>query len=164
MDSRTKFPFFSLDFSIFIDFPWGILNLMFFFFIFRTSLETPHDFKTVHAAENKKRRGKRTFGQNRNNGLLSPNVQAEIAVLRWVSIESSRLRNIHLDVCKLFKKYCFFPIFSALKKKIRIEDLLHYTVGGDTGSNDKNFTSNLMNLVMQFRKVFNEDFPFFKFF
>lgn len=47
-------------------------------------------------------------------------------------------------------------IFSvALKKKIRIEDLLHYTVGGDTGSNDKNFTSNLMNLVMQFRKVCN---------
>lgn len=44
--------------------------------------------------------------------------------------------------------------FAALKKKIRIEDLLHYTVGGgDTASNDKNFTSNLMNLVMQFRKV-----------
>ncbi|XP_043288526.1 chromatin-remodeling ATPase INO80 isoform X2 [Venturia canescens] len=46
-------------------------------------------------------------------------------------------------------------LYSALKKKIRIEDLLHYTVGGDTGSNDKNFTSNLMNLVMQFRKVCN---------
>jgi DNA helicase INO80 len=45
-------------------------------------------------------------------------------------------------------------LFIALKKKIRIEDLLHYTVGGgDTASNDKNFTSNLMNLVMQFRKV-----------
>lgn len=45
-------------------------------------------------------------------------------------------------------------VFVALKKKIRIEDLLHYTVGGgDTASNDKNFTSNLMNLVMQFRKV-----------
>jgi len=45
-------------------------------------------------------------------------------------------------------------LFVALKKKIRIEDLLHYTVGGgDTASNDKNFTSNLMNLVMQFRKV-----------
>ncbi|XP_020277600.1 putative DNA helicase Ino80 isoform X2 [Pseudomyrmex gracilis] len=47
-------------------------------------------------------------------------------------------------------------LYSALKKKIRIEDLLHYTVGGgDTTSNDKNFTSNLMNLVMQFRKVCN---------
>jgi len=47
-----------------------------------------------------------------------------------------------------------FILFVALKKKIRIEDLLHYTVGGgDTASNDKNFTSNLMNLVMQFRKV-----------
>lgn len=45
-------------------------------------------------------------------------------------------------------------LFVALKKKIRIEDLLHYTVGGgDTATNDKNFTSNLMNLVMQFRKV-----------
>ncbi|KZC05466.1 Putative DNA helicase Ino80 [Dufourea novaeangliae] len=44
----------------------------------------------------------------------------------------------------------------SLKKKIRIEDLLHYTVGGgDTATNDKNFTSNLMNLVMQFRKVCN---------
>lgn len=47
-----------------------------------------------------------------------------------------------------------FILFIALKKKIRIEDLLHYTVGGgDNASNDKNFTSNLMNLVMQFRKV-----------
>ncbi|XP_015604273.1 putative DNA helicase Ino80 isoform X2 [Cephus cinctus] len=47
-------------------------------------------------------------------------------------------------------------LYSALKKKIRIEDLLHYTVGGgDTTPNDKNFTSNLMNLVMQFRKVCN---------
>ena len=45
-------------------------------------------------------------------------------------------------------------LYAALKKKIRIEDLLHYTVGGgDTPANDKNFTSNLMNLVMQFRKV-----------
>lgn len=50
----------------------------------------------------------------------------------------------------------FFFFLTALKKKIRIEDLLHYTVGGgDTASNDKNFTSNLMNLVMQFRKVCN---------
>lgn len=47
-------------------------------------------------------------------------------------------------------------LYSALKKKIRIEDLLHYTVGGgDAAPNDKNFTSNLMNLVMQFRKVCN---------
>ncbi|XP_017878637.1 chromatin-remodeling ATPase INO80 isoform X2 [Ceratina calcarata] len=47
-------------------------------------------------------------------------------------------------------------LYSALKQKIRIEDLLHYTVGGgDTATNDKNFTSNLMNLVMQFRKVCN---------
>ncbi|XP_044741510.1 chromatin-remodeling ATPase INO80 [Chrysoperla carnea] len=47
-------------------------------------------------------------------------------------------------------------LYMALKKKIRIEDLLHYTVGGgDTNTIDKNFTSNLMNLVMQFRKVCN---------
>ncbi|XP_063977113.1 chromatin-remodeling ATPase INO80 isoform X2 [Diachasmimorpha longicaudata] len=49
-------------------------------------------------------------------------------------------------------------LYSALKQKIRIEDLLHYTVGGnsgDTAASDKNFTSNLMNLVMQFRKVCN---------
>ncbi|KAJ8686508.1 hypothetical protein QAD02_022302 [Eretmocerus hayati] len=45
-------------------------------------------------------------------------------------------------------------LYTALKKKIRIEDLLHYSVG-DSASNDKNFTSNLMNLVMQFRKVCN---------
>lgn len=44
--------------------------------------------------------------------------------------------------------------FSALKKKIKIEELLHYSVGAESGHNvDKNFTSNLMNLVMQFRKV-----------
>ncbi|KAF5295926.1 hypothetical protein FQR65_LT10357 [Abscondita terminalis] len=47
-------------------------------------------------------------------------------------------------------------LYMALKQKIRIEDLLHYTVGGgDSHSADKNFTSNLMNLVMQFRKVCN---------
>lgn len=48
-------------------------------------------------------------------------------------------------------------MYMALKQKIRIEDLLHYTVGGggDAHSVDKNFTSNLMNLVMQFRKVCN---------
>uniref|UniRef100_A0A0C9S052 Chromatin-remodeling ATPase INO80 n=1 Tax=Fopius arisanus TaxID=64838 RepID=A0A0C9S052_9HYME len=48
-------------------------------------------------------------------------------------------------------------LYLALKQKIRIEDLLHYTVGGNSGdtSSDKNFTSNLMNLVMQFRKVCN---------
>lgn len=45
-------------------------------------------------------------------------------------------------------------LYMALKQKIRIEDLLHYTVGGgDSHTVDKNFTSNLMNLVMQFRKV-----------
>lgn len=45
-------------------------------------------------------------------------------------------------------------LYMALKQKIRIEDLLHYTVGGgDSNVIDKNFTSNLMNLVMQFRKV-----------
>ncbi|GAB0098739.1 Chromatin-remodeling ATPase INO80 [Sergentomyia squamirostris] len=47
-------------------------------------------------------------------------------------------------------------LYMALKKKIRIEDLLHYTVGGADGhSMDKTITSNLMNLVMQFRKVCN---------
>ncbi|GBP42676.1 Putative DNA helicase Ino80 [Eumeta japonica] len=47
-------------------------------------------------------------------------------------------------------------LYIALKKKIKIEELLHYSVGGESGpSVDKNFTSNLMNLVMQFRKVCN---------
>uniref|UniRef100_W8APB8 Chromatin-remodeling ATPase INO80 n=1 Tax=Ceratitis capitata TaxID=7213 RepID=W8APB8_CERCA len=51
-------------------------------------------------------------------------------------------------------------LYMALKKKIRIEDLLHFTGGGagsagDGHHFDKNFTSNLMNLVMQFRKVCN---------
>lgn len=45
-------------------------------------------------------------------------------------------------------------LYLALKQKIKIEDLLHYSVGsGDSHNVDKNFTSNLMNLVMQFRKV-----------
>lgn len=47
-------------------------------------------------------------------------------------------------------------LYMALKKKICIEDLLHLTGHGNDGhSFDKNFTSNLMNLVMQFRKVCN---------
>lgn len=45
-------------------------------------------------------------------------------------------------------------LYMVLKQKIRIEDLLHYTVGGgESHMIDKSFTSNLMNLVMQFRKV-----------
>ncbi|CAG9828434.1 unnamed protein product [Diabrotica balteata] len=48
-------------------------------------------------------------------------------------------------------------LYLALKQKIKIEDLLNYTVGGgDSHTVDKNFTSNLMNLVMQFRKVNNK--------
>uniref|UniRef100_A0A182WM91 Chromatin-remodeling ATPase INO80 n=1 Tax=Anopheles minimus TaxID=112268 RepID=A0A182WM91_9DIPT len=51
-------------------------------------------------------------------------------------------------------------LYVALKKKICIEDLLHLTTvggggGGDGQSIDRNCTSNLMNLVMQFRKVCN---------
>lgn len=53
-------------------------------------------------------------------------------------------------------------LYRALKQKIRIEDLLHLAGGGSTASAasdgailDRNFTSNLMNLVMQFRKVCN---------
>ncbi|XP_053674101.1 chromatin-remodeling ATPase INO80 [Anopheles nili] len=51
-------------------------------------------------------------------------------------------------------------LYVALKKEICIEDLLHLTtVGaggtGDGQSFDRNFTSSLMNLVMQFRKVCN---------
>jgi chromatin-remodeling ATPase INO80 len=46
-------------------------------------------------------------------------------------------------------------LYMALKKKIRIEDLLKATGHSDGHSTDKNFTSNLMNLVMQFRKVCN---------
>lgn len=50
----------------------------------------------------------------------------------------------------------FVTLSTALKKKIKIEELLHYSVGAESGHNvDKNFTSNLMNLVMQFRKVCN---------
>lgn len=41
-------------------------------------------------------------------------------------------------------------LFLALRKKIRIEDLLH-SAGSYQCS--PNVTSNLMNLVMQFRKV-----------
>lgn len=46
-------------------------------------------------------------------------------------------------------------LYMALKKKIRIEDLLKATGQSDGHTTDKNFTSNLMNLVMQFRKVCN---------
>lgn len=46
-------------------------------------------------------------------------------------------------------------LYMALKKKIKIEDLLKITGSNDGHSIDKNFTSNLMNLVMQFRKVCN---------
>lgn len=46
-------------------------------------------------------------------------------------------------------------LYLALKKKIRIEDLLLYTDRTSDHTVDKNFTSNLMNLVMQFRKVCN---------
>lgn len=52
-------------------------------------------------------------------------------------------------------------LYISLKRKIRIEDLLQYAdrgaSGGDShgGGADKNVTSNLMNLVMQFRKVCN---------
>ena len=47
-------------------------------------------------------------------------------------------------------------LYMALKRKIRIEDLLQFTDRGSDGHGmDKNFTSNLMNLVMQFRKVCN---------
>jgi DNA helicase INO80 len=46
-------------------------------------------------------------------------------------------------------------LYMALKKKIRIEDILKATGLMDGHMTDKNFTSNLMNLVMQFRKVCN---------
>lgn len=46
-------------------------------------------------------------------------------------------------------------LYMALKKKIRIEDLLQYTDRTSEHVVDKTFTSNLMNLVMQFRKVCN---------
>uniref|UniRef100_A0A1A9X1K8 Chromatin-remodeling ATPase INO80 n=1 Tax=Glossina brevipalpis TaxID=37001 RepID=A0A1A9X1K8_9MUSC len=50
-------------------------------------------------------------------------------------------------------------LYMALKQKIRIEDLLNLARGGGGASTDghvdRNFTSNLMNLVMQFRKVCN---------
>lgn len=47
-------------------------------------------------------------------------------------------------------------LYMALKRKIRIEDLLQFTDRGSDGHGmDKNFTSSLMNLVMQFRKVCN---------
>ncbi|XP_050443158.1 chromatin-remodeling ATPase INO80 isoform X2 [Adelges cooleyi] len=43
-------------------------------------------------------------------------------------------------------------LYSALRKKIRIEDLLH---SAGSYQSSPNVTSNLMNLVMQFRKVCN---------
>uniref|UniRef100_A0A2M4CXS2 Chromatin-remodeling ATPase INO80 n=1 Tax=Anopheles darlingi TaxID=43151 RepID=A0A2M4CXS2_ANODA len=51
-------------------------------------------------------------------------------------------------------------LYVALKKEICVEDLLNLTTisgsgSGDGHSMDRNFTSNLMNLVMQFRKVCN---------
>lgn len=53
-------------------------------------------------------------------------------------------------------------LYISLKRKIRIEDLLQYadrgavaSASGDGHGADKNVTSNLMNLVMQFRKVCN---------
>lgn len=46
-------------------------------------------------------------------------------------------------------------LYTALKKKIRIEDLLQFTDRNSDNATDKSFTSNLMNLVMQFRKVCN---------
>lgn len=46
-------------------------------------------------------------------------------------------------------------LYLALKKKIRIEELLSYTDRSSDSTVDKNITSNLMNLVMQFRKVCN---------
>lgn len=46
-------------------------------------------------------------------------------------------------------------LYASLKRQIRIEDLLQYAGGDNDGLGDKNVTSNLMNLVMQFRKVCN---------
>lgn len=49
-------------------------------------------------------------------------------------------------------------LYASLKRQIRIEDLLQYAGAADNSQDalgDKNVTSNLMNLVMQFRKVCN---------
>lgn len=48
-------------------------------------------------------------------------------------------------------------LYMALKRKIRIEDLLQFTdrAADGHGNIDKSVTTNLMNLVMQFRKVCN---------
>lgn len=57
-------------------------------------------------------------------------------------------------------------LYASLKQQIRIEDLMQYAggsgggggtadAGGSETIGDKNVTSNLMNLVMQFRKVCN---------
>ncbi|XP_016960527.1 chromatin-remodeling ATPase INO80 [Drosophila biarmipes] len=45
-------------------------------------------------------------------------------------------------------------LYRALKQKIRIEDLLHLA-SGNTNTSSSSSASNLMNLVMQFRKVCN---------
>lgn len=59
-----------------------------------------------------------------------------------------------MTYCPLTTRQKF--LYMALKKKIRIEDLLNFTGNNNEGhTTDKNFTSNLMNLVMQFRKVCN---------
>lgn len=54
-------------------------------------------------------------------------------------------------ICKFYLKLLIFNnLFLALRKKIRIEDLLH---SAGSYQSSPNVTSNLMNLVMQFRKV-----------
>jgi len=54
-----------------------------------------------------------------------------------------------LDCVGVYSNLLF--LYLALKKKIRIEDLLSTS----SASSQSNITSNLMNLVMQFRKVCN---------
>ena len=45
-------------------------------------------------------------------------------------------------------------LYSGLKQKIRIEDLLQgYGGGSQSNSHNSTITTSLMNLVMQFRKV-----------
>lgn len=64
---------------------------------------------------------------------------------RQKMLYSGSISNLSLYALKIIN-----GLFIALRKKIRIEDLLH---SAGSYQSSPNVTSNLMNLVMQFRKV-----------
>ena len=96
-----------------------------------------------------------TFGQNVTHELL---FNSRLHMI----LKPFMLRRIKKDVENELTekvevlKYCPLTIrqkhlYSGLKRKIRIEDLLQGYGGSNSAQNS--ITSSLMNLVMQFRKV-----------